>query len=196
MEKFLENYYKSGEHRKPDTLVEDIESLTNLEWRKMRQNGIGGSDAGEIMNKNEPTFKTAYDVARSKLDELEDETKSPIDEFRLAYGHALEEPILKWYASTFNAYTFVDRGMYKSPEHPFMLADCDGFAITAEGELIGLEFKTTSIHKMHLWKTGEYGKDGEIGTRIYYDQIQHYMAVMDIDRFDIIACFNNNANDN
>lgn len=195
MEKKLEKYYESG-RRKPDVLVEDIESLTNLEWRKMRQNGIGGSDAGEIMNKNDPTFKTAFDVARSKVEELEEDEKSPNDKFRLNFGHALEPIILEWYAETQNANVFTDRGMYKNPEHPFMLADCDGFAITKEGELIGLEIKTTSVYKKKCWHAGVYGKDGIIGTGIYYTQVQHYMEVMDLDRFDIVVAFGNNSNDN
>lgn len=196
MEKLLERYYLNEGRRKPSVLVEDIEALTNLEWRKMRQKGIGGSDAGEIMNSSDPTFKTAFDVARSKLDELEDEEQSPNDQFRLDYGHALEASILKWYGNTTNAHVFTDRGMYFNPEHPFMLADCDGFAVTAEGETIGLEVKTTSVYKKKKWKSGVYGIDGEIGTWIYYTQVQHYMAVMDLDRFDIIACFGNNAYDN
>lgn len=194
MDKKLEKYYTSG-HRRPDVLVDDIELLTNLEWRKMRQNGIGGSDAGEIMNRNDPTFKTAFDVARSKLEELEDEEKSPSDQFRLDFGHALEPIILEWYSKTQNANVFTDRGMYKHPEHPFMLADCDGFAITKDGELIGLEVKTTSVYKKKCWHSGTYGKDGIIGTSIYYTQVQHYMEVMDIDRFDIVCAFGNNAND-
>ena len=195
MQKMLEKYYEGGKHRKPLMLVEDIETLTNLDWRKMRQNGIGGSDAGAIMNRSEPTFKTAFDVARSKLEELDEELASPSDQFRLNFGHALEPIILEWYQRTQNAHVFTDRGMYYNPEHPFMLADCDGFAVTSEGELIGLEIKTTSVHKMKCWSSGEYGKGGEIGFPIYYTQVQHYMAVMDIDRFDIVVCFNNCAND-
>lgn len=195
MNKFLQNYYKESGRVKPEVLVEDIETLTNLEWRKMRQNGIGGSDAGAIMNKSTPLFKSAFEIAQSKLEELDDEEKSPNDEFRLNFGHALEPIILDWYARTKNAHVFTDRGMYYSPKHNFMLADCDGFAVTAEGELIGLEIKTTSFHKMMDWCSGVYGVDGEIGFEIYYTQVQHYMSVMDIDRYDIVVAFGNNAND-
>ena len=190
----LEKYYTSG-RKKPEVLVEDIETLTNLEWRKMRQNGIGGSDAGEILNKSDPTFKTAFQVARSKIEQLEEDEKSPSDQFRLDFGHALEPVILEWYANTQNANVFVDRGMYKHPDHEFMLADCDGFAITKEGNLIGLEIKTTNFYKKKCWHGGLYGKDGIIGTPIYYVQVQHYMEVMDIDRFDIVVAFGNSASD-
>lgn len=195
MEKQLENYYETSGRRKPLVLVEDIESLTNLDWRKMRQNGIGGSDAGAIMNRSEPTFKTAFDVARSKLDEIDEEEASPTDQFRLNFGHALEPVILEWYKRTTGSDVFTDRGMYYNPEHPFMLADCDGFAVTPEGQTIGLEIKTTSIHKMKEWTSGVYGKGGEIGFNIYYTQVQHYMEVMDLDRFDIVVCFDNCATD-
>lgn len=196
MHKLLESYYKETGRRKPNVLVEDIETLTNLEWRKMRQNGIGGSDAGAIMNKSEPVFKTAFDVAQSKLEDLGEEDVSPNDQFRLNFGHAVEPVVLEWYARTKNATVFTDRGMYFSPEHKFMLADCDGFAITEEGETIGLEIKSTSIHKMKAWNSGTYGIDGEIGFLIYYVQVQHYMEVMDLDRYDIVVCFDNNAGDN
>lgn len=195
MDKKLEKYYAAGGRKKPAVLFEDIEKLSNLDWRKMRQNGIGGSDAGAIMNKSDPTFKTAFDVARSKIEELDDEEKAPGDQFRLDFGHALEPVILEWYAKTHNANVFTDRGMYYNPEKPFMLADCDGFAITKEGELIGLEVKTTSVYKKKCWHSGVYGKDGIIGTPVYYVQVQHYMEVMDIDRFDIVCAFGNNASD-
>ena len=193
MNNLLEAYYDSG-RRKPNVLVEDIETLTNLEWRKMRQKGIGGSDAGTIMLDGS-TFKTPFDIAQSKLTELVDDEPSANDQFRLNFGHALEPVILEWYGRMTNATVFTDRGMYYSPEHPIMLADCDGFAYTEEGELIGLEIKTTSLYNMKKWVSGTYGNDGEIGVDAYYVQVQHYMEVMDIDRFDIVCAFGNNAGD-
>ena len=190
----LLNYYEVFGREKPETLVEDIETLTNLDWRKMRQKGIGGSDAGTILLGGS-TFKTPFDIARSKLDELFDESIDQNDQYRLDFGHAMEPVILEWYAREKHCEVFTDRGMYFSSKHPVMLADCDGFAITESGELIGLEIKTTSLYNMKKWKSGEYGVDGEIGVESYYVQVQHYMEVMDIDRFDIVCAFGNNAYD-
>lgn len=190
----LINFYEFSGREMPETLVEDIEILTNLEWRKMRQKGIGGSDAGTILLGGS-TFKTPFDIARSKLDELHEEDTDKNDQYRLDFGHALEPVILDWYAKEKHCEVFTDRGMYFSSEHPIMLADCDGFAITEDGELIGLEIKTTSLYNMKKWKSGEYGVDGIIGVDSYYVQVQHYMEVMNIDRFDIVCAFGNNAKD-
>lgn len=189
MNTILETYYKNEGRRRPETYIEDIETISHLDWLKARQNGIGGSDAGAIyLGKGK--FKTAFEVSLNKTTPIEkDDDNSPEDEFRFGYGHCIEEVLLKWYEQTTGAKVFVDRGMYRNPEAPFMLADCDGFALLKDGTVIGLECKSTSPHNKQLWHDGIFGEGGEVGVNDYIFQVMHYMSVLDLDRFDIIVDF-------
>lgn len=189
MNKILEEYYKKNNRRKPETYIEDIEAISHLDWLKARQSGIGGSDAGAIyLGKGK--FKTAFEVSLNKTASIEkDDDNSPEDEFRFGYGHCIEEVLLKWYEQTTGTKVFVDRGMYRNPEAPFMLADCDGFAELNDGTVIGLECKSTSPYNKPLWQSGIFGENGNVGVDDYLFQVMHYMSVLDLDRFDIIVDF-------
>ena len=188
MHELLEKYYEENGRRRPECVVEDIESMSNFEWRIARQSGIGGSDAGPVYY-GTGKFKTAFEVSISKTEELKDEEPSIEDEYRFGYGHMVEDLLAKFYQRTTGAKVFVDRGMYRNPEHPCMQANCDGFAVLPDGLLIGLEFKSTSPYNKDLWREGIYGQGAEIGVMDYFVQVQHYMAIMDIDRFDILVDF-------
>ncbi|MBP3398325.1 MAG: YqaJ viral recombinase family protein [Erysipelotrichaceae bacterium] len=188
MHELLEKYYEENGRRRPECVVENIESMSNFEWRIARQSGIGGSDAGPVYY-GTGKFKTAFEVSISKTEELKDEEPSIEDEYRFGYGHMVEDLLAKFYQRTTGAKVFVDRGMYRNPEHPCMQANCDGFAVLPDGLLIGLEFKSTSPYNKDLWREGVYGQGAEIGVMDYFVQVQHYMAIMDIDRFDILVDF-------
>ena len=188
MHELLEKYYEENGRRRPECVVENIESMSNFEWRIARQSGIGGSDAGPVYY-GTGKFKTAFEVSISKTEELKDEEPSIEDEYRFGYGHMVEDLLAKFYQRTTGAKVFVDRGMYRNPEHPCMQANCDGFAVLPDGLLIGLEFKSTSPYNKDLWREGIYGQGAEIGVMDYFVQVQHYMAIMDIDRFDILVDF-------
>lgn len=89
-------------------------------------------------------------------------------------------------------YVCVDRRQYRHPFYPHMIGDCDGICITGMGERIGLECKTYG----HLFKgTFTDGILGDPGVLIkneeYKLQCAHYMAVLNLDRFDIIASCGN-----
>ena len=188
MHELLEKYYEENSRRKPECVVEDIETMTNFKWRIARQTGIGGSDAGPVYY-GTGKFKTAFEVSISKTEELKDEEPSIEDEYRFAYGHMVEDLLANFYGRKTGAKVFVDRGMYRNPDHPCMQANCDGFAVLPDGLLIGLEFKSTSPYNKDLWREGIYGQGAEIGVMDYFVQVQHYMEVMDIDRYDILVDF-------
>ena len=188
MHELLEKYYAENGRRRPECVVEDIETMTNFQWRVARQSGIGGSDAGPVYY-GTGKFKTAFEVSISKTEELKDEQPSIEDEFRFAYGHMVEDLLANYYQRTTGAKVFVDRGMYRNPEHRCMQANCDGFAILPDGLLIGLEFKSTSPYNKDQWREGVYGQGAEIGVMDYFVQVQHYMSVMDIDRYDVVVDF-------
>ena len=48
MHELLEKYYAENGRRRPECVVEDIETMTNFQWRVARHSGIGGSDAGPV----------------------------------------------------------------------------------------------------------------------------------------------------
>lgn len=196
MHPLLEQYYQVCGRRIPDVVAPDIEKLSHLEWLQNRQTGVGGSDSGAVYY-GQGTFKSSFDVAVSKVTKITKcEEKSPEDKFRLNYGHLVEQLLGDWYAETHNATVFYDRGMYRSPEYPCMLADCDGFAVTSDNEIIGLEFKSTSPHNRGKWRDGVYGEGGMIGYLDYLCQVMHYMHVLDLDRYDIVCDFKQgNADD-
>lgn len=196
MNEMLEKYYEDFGRKKPEVVVDDISVLTEAEWLKYRQTGIGGSDAGTIFY-GENLFSSVQDVAEQKVNEVKVEEKEPDDQFRLDFGHAMESVIAAWYEKTHDdvVNVFSDRGMYRSKDHPCMIADTDALAYLVNGKIRGLEFKTTSIYNKRKWKSGTFGVDAEIGVDAYVIQVFHYMYVMDLDEYDLIVAFGNNAND-
>jgi predicted phage-related endonuclease len=67
-----------------------------------------------------------------------------------------------------------------------MVANVDGF-IEMPGDTVGLEIKTGSSYTLKGWG----GKDGEEVPDDYYCQVQHYMAVLGLDRFVIFGLIGN-----
>lgn len=94
----------------------------------------------------------------------------------------------------------VDRRQYRHsiPNYNMMLGDMDGLCITPNGEHIGLECKTYSYDQKKYqaaYESGVLGESGKIGKEEYIYQVQHYMAVLNLDRFDLIACCGNKPTD-
>ena len=174
----------------PEVAVEDIEKLTHQEWLDSRKKGIGGSDAGAIFGVSR--YSTATEIALDKLDLSPQKEKSPEQQYTLDFGHALEPVALKLYAAKTGFKVWTDRAQYKHPHYPFMLGDCDGYAETSEGERIGLEVKTYNYQMRSEWEEGVYGVNGKVKNPEYAFQVAHYMAVLNLTRFDLIAVCSNN----
>lgn len=92
----------------------------------------------------------------------------------------------------------VDRRQYRHSLHECMLGDMDGLCITPTGEKIGLECKTYSYDQkkfQNAYASGVLGESGKVGKQEYILQTQHYMSVLNLDRFDLIACCGNKPTD-
>lgn len=92
----------------------------------------------------------------------------------------------------------VDRRQYRHSLHECMLGDMDGLCIAPDGEHIGLECKTYSYDQKKFqdaYATGVLGETGKVGKEEYILQVQHYMSVLNLDRFDLIACCGNRPTD-
>lgn len=172
---------------KPNVLCKKLDPMIHKEeWKKLRQGGLGGSDAGAICGVN--PYKSGLEVFYEKIGELpakEDNeamewgrTLEPIIAEKFAKQSALEiipEVYLNCPVISDNAlpFTVIDpEDIYCSPIHPFMFANPDRIIFhPAIGTGI-LEIKTSNEYNYSDWMEGNLPKS-------YVLQIHHYMYVMD-----------------
>lgn len=144
-------------------MVEKIPTvgMSNEEWLRHRKTGIGGSDAGAICGLN--PFSSPMKVFSDKTsDEIEEQ-----DNEAIRIGHDLEQYVADRFMEATGLKVRRSNFMYRSVEHPYMIADVDRLVI---GEDAGLECKTASAYNADKWK------DGDIPLH-YVMQCYHYMAV-------------------
>lgn len=135
--------------------------ISREEWLKMRKSGIGGSDAGAICGLN--PYSSPMNVYQDKTtDHISD-----MDNEAMRQGRDLEEYVARRFTEATGLKVRRSNKMYRSIEHPFMLADVDRLIV---GEDAGLECKTASPYNDNKWK------DGQIPPH-YLIQCLHYMAV-------------------
>lgn len=138
-----------------------IAGMSREEWLRLRKTGIGGSDAGAIcgLNPYSSPMKVYQDKISLESEELENES--------IRQGHDLEDYVAQRFMEATGLKVRRANYMYRSTEHPFMIADVDRLVI---GEDAGLECKTASAYNADKWK------DGNIPLH-YLMQCYHYMAV-------------------
>lgn len=135
--------------------------MNNAEWLALRKTGIGGSDAGTVcgLNPYSSPMKLFHDKTSQETEELDNEA--------VRQGHDLEEYVAQRFTEATGLKVRRSNYMYRSIEHPFMIADVDRLVV---GEDAGLECKTASAYNADKWK------DGDIPLH-YIMQCYHYMAV-------------------
>lgn len=133
---------------------------TRIEWLKERQSGIGGSDVAAILGLSK--WRTPLDVYNSKVGEVTDEE----DNVSMEWGRRLEPIIRQAYADKTGRAVECPGHLFRSAEHPFMIANVDGMCADRI-----LEIKTA--------RTGaDWGEEGTDEIPEYYlTQVQHYMTV-------------------
>lgn len=130
-------------------------------WLRLRKTGIGGSDAGAICGVD--PYKSAMKVFRDKTEKTVEES----DNEALRIGRDLEQYVADRFMEAAGLKVRRSNYMYRSKEHPFMIADVDRLVI---GEDAGLECKTASAYNADKWEDGK--------TPLHYLlQCYHYMAV-------------------
>lgn len=138
-----------------------LSGIGHMEWRRLRKTGIGGSDAGSICGVN--PYSSAIKVFKDKVSgEIGEENNEAI-----RIGHDLEDYVAKRFMEASGLKVRKSNYMYRSVEHPFMIADVDRLVV---GEDAGLECKTASAYNADKWK------DGDIPLH-YVMQCYHYMLV-------------------
>ena len=138
-----------------------LSGVSNAEWLRLRKSGIGGSDAGAICGVN--PYSSAMKVFQDKTSEAVEEQDSEA----IRIGHDLEDYVAQRFTEATGLKVRKSNFMYRSKEHPFMIADVDRLVV---GEDAGLECKTASAYNADKWT------DGEIPLH-YVLQCYHYMAV-------------------
>lgn len=138
-----------------------LAGVSSIEWLRLRKSGIGGSDAGAIcgVNPYSSAMKVFQDKTSDKVEEQDSEA--------VRIGHDLEEYVAQRFMEATGLKVRKSNYMYRSVEHPFMIADVDRLVV---GEDAGLECKTTSAYNADKWS------DGDIPLH-YVLQCYHYMAV-------------------
>ncbi len=138
-----------------------LAGVNNTEWLRLRKSGIGGSDAGAIcgVNPYSSAMKVFQDKTSEKIEGQDNEA--------IRIGHDLEDYVAQRFTEATGLKVRKSNFMYRSTEHPFMLADVDRLVV---GEDAGLECKTASAYNADKWA------DGNIPLH-YIMQCYHYMAV-------------------
>lgn len=142
-----------------------VSKITHEEWLAFRRTGIGGSDASTIVGLN--PYSSLYYLYNDKLGLLppKDDTEA------MRQGRDLEQYVAERWMEATGKRCRRNNFMWRSAEHPFMLADIDREVV---GENAGLECKTTSVFNRADLENGEI-------PLTYYVQCQHYIAVMGFD---------------
>ena len=153
-----------------------IGGLDRKEWLRLRQSGIGGSDAGAVCGMN--PYSSPMKVYQDKICDMPEGEERASGESAgnsgeeeqseaIRQGHDLEDYVAQRFMEATGLKVRRSNYMYRSLAHPFMIADVDRLIV---GEDAGLECKTVSAYNEDKWK------DGEIPFH-YIMQCYHYMAV-------------------
>ena len=138
-----------------------LAGVDTMEWLRLRKLGIGGSDAGAVCGVN--PYSSAMKVFWDKTSETAEEQESEAARI----GHDLEDYVAQRFTEATGLKARKSNFLYRSVEHPFMIADVDRLVV---GEDAGLECKTASAYHADKWA------DGNIPLH-YIMQCYHYMAV-------------------
>ena len=142
-------------------MITKIKTSSREEWKALRKQYIGGSDAASVVGMN--PFSSPFSLWAEKVG------KTPEFEGNLAteVGTFLEEFVAKKFERETGKTVRRCNLSLVNDEYPWAIANVDRLIV---GEDAGLEIKTTSELNMKRFKNGEYPGN-------YYCQCVHYLAV-------------------
>lgn len=160
----------------------DIQVADEEAWLAARTHGIGGSDIASILG--ESSWKSAYDIWMSKTGQLPSPNTGAehLQSEPARWGNLLEDTIAYEWARRNNKQIIKIPVSLKSNEHPYMLANIDGFVLSDDRKTITgiLEIKTTSAYNKELWEVGPV-------PYYYICQATWYTMITDLPGFDIVC---------
>jgi putative phage-type endonuclease len=145
-----------------------IKSTTEAEWREVRRQGIGASDAPAILGLS--PWKSPIQLYADKLGLADDGTE---ETEAMRWGRRLEGVIIRAYAEDTDreARAGDPLTVHRSDEWPFMQTTLDGWVMTPSRPGMGvLEIKTTGFFRAEDWADGP--------PLMYQVQVQHALAVV------------------
>lgn len=144
----------------------DEETWLNV-WRRR---GIGGSDASAVIGISK--WKGSLNVYIEKVEGVQPQELSEAAE----WGHRHEPTIRQKFKECHPELSVMESHyMWRSIEHPYMIANVDGLVFHPQKGWGLLEIKTS-----HEWRNGEWDEDSGIIPEDYLIQCQHYMAVFKV----------------
>lgn len=157
--------------------IVNVLKITGEEWLKYRQTGIGGSDAAAIAGVNK--YKSKLSAFLDKVNPIVS-YDSPSEAAEM--GHIMEPVIRKVFKDRNPDYkVYQSNFMWRSEEHPFMLANVDGLIYDKERGWGILEIKNMSEYRLD-----EFGEE-QIPIE-FIIQSHHYMATLKLN-YCIFAVF-------
>lgn len=156
-------------------MITKIATPNRDEWKKLRHQYIGGSDAAAVVGLN--PFASPYSLWAEKTDKL------PGFEGNLAteVGTYLEDFVAKKFEEETGKKVRRENHSILNDQYPWAIANVDRVVV---GENAGLEIKTTSELNMKSFKNGEYPSN-------YYCQAVHYLALTGKDRWYLAVLIGN-----
>ena len=142
-------------------MITKIATPNKEEWKKLRHQYIGGSDAAAVVGLN--PFASAYSLWAEKTNRVDGFSGNLATEV----GTYLEEFVAKKFEEETGKKVRRENHSILNDQYPWAIANVDRLVV---GEDAGLEIKTTSELNMKSFKNGEYPSQ-------YYAQCVHYLAM-------------------
>lgn len=150
-------------------MINEIKYADREEWLALRQNYIGGSDAGAVIGMN--PYKSAYTLWAEKTGKVEAFSGN----LTTQVGAYLEDLVAKLFTEETGKKVQRKNRMLVNEKYPFACADLDRVVV---GEKAFLEIKTTT--SVPIIKSLRRG--GEEFPEQYYAQCVHYLAVTGLEK--------------
>lgn len=157
-------------------------NMTGEQWLLKRRNGVGGSDAGAVMDLNKWASPLTVYLDKKGLSHFDGNRATE-------RGSWLEEPIREKAKEALGVMIEECPYMFTSATHPFMSANIDGLVyIQEEKEINDISLSGLGGHEIKTTQRGDDFSEHEIPDS-YFAQVQHYMAVLDLPWFILSAYF-------
>lgn len=159
--------------------VDFLSYSSEEEWHALRNDGIGGSDAGAIMGLNK--YMSPLKLYRIKMGRY---SKDDEDNVYIKKGKDLESLIFEKYVKPDlekDDYTLIHpEHVFVNRMYPWLRANCDGLAVRSGYSIPTDPALNIVIEIKWVSEWAEVNWDGEDYCGIpasYYAQVQHYMTV-------------------
>ena len=149
-------------------IAKNTNVMPRSEWLNLRRKGIGGSDAAAACGLSRWKSPLQLFIEKTSTIRLE------ADNERMAWGRTLEPVIRTEFSKRTGLSVQECPFMFAFQEYPFMIANIDGIVTEKDGNKALLEIKTVGEHSAKDWEDGLPLE--------YYLQIQHYIAVCDLNK--------------